>query len=152
MFDGVGALGLERVAATYEGQLAVAWNHAAGEDHHGVYPFAIDEEAEVPEVDLRPLVRAVVEDLRAGVAAAIVSARFHDTLVEATIQRVRAAVAVVGGLPIILTGGALQNPRLAEGIAHGLADLDVRLHGEVPPGDGGIALGQALAADAMCRH
>lgn len=26
MFDGVGALGLGRVAATYEGQLAVAWN------------------------------------------------------------------------------------------------------------------------------
>jgi hydrogenase maturation protein HypF len=152
MFDGVGALGLARVAATYEGQLAVAWNHAAGEEHHGVYPFAIDEEGEVPEIDLRPLVRAVVEDVRAGVTAGIVSARFHDALVEATIQRVRAAVTAVGRLPIVLTGGALQNPRLAEGIAHGLADLDVHVHGEVPPGDGGIALGQALVADAMCRH
>jgi hydrogenase maturation protein HypF len=65
---------------------------------------------------------------------------------------VRAAVAVCGRLPIVLTGGAFHNPRLTEGVAHALADLDVRTHGEVPPGDGGRALGQALAADAIARH
>jgi hydrogenase maturation protein HypF len=60
-------------------------------------------------------------------------------------------VASSGRLPVVLTGGAFQNPRLAEGVRGALADLDVRLHGEVPPGDGGIALGQALIADAMTR-
>jgi hydrogenase maturation protein HypF len=158
MFDGIGALGLGRSGTTYEGQLAVAWNVAADEDAHGVYPFDVDvdvdadEPSELPEIDLRPLVRAVVGELRSGVAPAIISARFHDTLIAATVQRVRAAVATYGRLPIVLTGGALQNPRLAEGIAHGLADLEVHVHGEVPPGDGGIALGQALAADAIAAR
>ena len=50
----------------------------------------------------------------------------------------------------MLTGGCFQNARLAEGVLRRLQrDFDVRLHGEVPPGDGGIALGQALVADAV---
>lgn len=52
----------------------------------------------------------------------------------------------------LLTGGAFCNPLLAEGLRRELADLDVRTHGEVPPGDGGIALGQALVADAIARQ
>jgi hydrogenase maturation protein HypF len=152
LFDGFGALGLARSAATYEGQIAVAWNLAAAPGDHGVYPFAVENQGEPPEIDVRPLVRAAVGELVAGVAPGLVSARFHDTLIAATIDRVRAAIAAHGRLPIVLTGGAFHNPRLAEGVRGGLADLDVYMHGEVPPGDGGIALGQALVADAIARH
>ncbi|HUJ58660.1 MAG TPA: carbamoyltransferase HypF [Kofleriaceae bacterium] len=146
-FDGIAALALGRGRVSHEGQLAVAWNLAAAPGDHGAYPFAI---AEGSQIDLRPLVRAVIADLVAGVPPELVSARFHATLVAATIDRVRAAVAAHGRLPVVLTGGAFANPLLAEGIARGLgADgLDVRLHGEVPCGDGGIALGQAIVAGA----
>jgi hydrogenase maturation protein HypF len=140
---------------TYEGQIAVAWNLAAEPGDHGGYPFAVVEDPVadgLASIDLRPMVREVVADLIAGVAAAIVSARFHDTLIAATVEQVKLAAAVHGRLPIVLTGGAFQNVRLAEGVARGLAGLDVHLHGEVPPGDGGIALGQVLVADAIARR
>jgi hydrogenase maturation protein HypF len=146
-FDGIGALGLARPVAAYEGQLAVAWNLAAS-GSAPAYPFTITN----GEIDLRPLVREVVDDLRAATPTATISARFHATLIAATIDRVRAAIADVGKLPIVLTGGAFHNPLLANGIRSGLADLDVRVHGEVPPGDGGIALGQALVAAAQQMH
>lgn len=146
-FDGIAALCLERPYAAYEGELAVAWNCAADRDP-GRYPFAVDDGV----IDLRPLVRGVVADLQALVPVSAISARFHATIVAATIDRVRAAVAEVGELPVLLTGGAFHNPLLAEGIRRGLAEFDVRLHGEVPPGDGGIALGQALVADAQVRR
>ena len=139
---------MSRGGSCYEGQVAVAWNVAA-DGAHGVYPFAVA--GELPAIDLRPLVRAVVGDLQAGVPPSVVSARFHDTLIVATVERVRAVVEARGRLPIVLTGGAFQNPRLAEGIGRSLCDLDVYVHGEVPPGDGGIALGQALVADAIAR-
>jgi len=149
-FDGMGAIGLARPISTYEGQVAVAWNTALAPGDHGRYPFAVDAN-EVDEVDLRPLVRAAVTELIAGVAPGVISARFHATLIAATIDRVRATVASHGRLPIVLTGGAFQNPQLAEGVRAGLADLQVVGHADVPPGDGGISLGQALIADAITR-
>ncbi|MBL0212338.1 MAG: carbamoyltransferase HypF [Myxococcales bacterium] len=151
-FDGIGALGLRRTHASYEGQLAVAWNLVAAPDDHGAYPFDITDEATLPAIDLRPLVRGVVADLLDEVAPAIISARFHATLIRATVERVRAAIAIHGRIPVVLTGGAFHNPQLADGIRRGLADLEVHVHGDVPPGDGGIALGQALVADAVARH
>jgi hydrogenase maturation protein HypF len=147
-FDGIGALGLARPHSTYEGQVAVAWNTAITPGDHGRYAFAV----EGIEVDLRPLVRAAVDDLLVGVTPGVISARFHATLIAATIDRVRAAVASYGPLPIVLTGGAFQNPQLAEGVRAGLADLSVFSHADVPPGDGGIALGQTLIADAITRY
>ena len=58
----------------------------------------------------------------------------------------------VGHLPVVLTGGCFQNARLAEGLKAALEpECKVYLHRQVPPGDGGIALGQMLVADATTR-
>jgi len=148
-FDALGALGLERPRATYEGQVALDWNLAADEAETGSYPFELAEEGGLVQADLRPLVRGAVEDLAAGIAPGRVSARFHEAMADVAAAMVRRAVREHGRLPLVLTGGCFQNARLAEGVLRRLqGELDVRLHGEVPPGDGGIALGQALVADA----
>jgi hydrogenase maturation protein HypF len=53
---------------------------------------------------------------------------------------------------VVLTGGCFQNAYLAERIGAELSgSFKVYLHGQVPPGDGGLALGQALVADAVAR-
>jgi len=144
MFDGVAALALRRRDAAYEGELAVAWNLAAGPPR-APYPWSISD----GEVDLRATIRAIVAELEAGVEISAISASFHATLIAATIACIRAAIAELGTrLPVVLTGGAFANPLLAEGIRDGVPELDVRLHREVPPGDGGLALGQAMVAAA----
>jgi hydrogenase maturation protein HypF len=151
-FDALGALGLGRPRATYEGQVALEWNLAAEEAETGSYPFALGEEGGLVGADLRPLVRAAVFDLLSGVRPGRVSARFHEGMADVAAALVRRAAAAHGRLPVVLTGGCFQNARLAEGVRRRLeGDFDVRLHGEVPPGDGGIALGQALVADAVAR-
>jgi hydrogenase maturation protein HypF len=55
---------------------------------------------------------------------------------------------------VVLAGGCFQNPRLAEGIAHKLRQLDRRVYlpAKIPPGDGGLALGQALVANALLEE
>jgi hydrogenase maturation protein HypF len=149
-FDAVGALGLAKPRATYEGQLALEWNLAAGDDDRRSYPFELAEDAGLLSADLRPIVRAAVGDLVRCVPAARVSARFHEAMADVAVALVRRAARVHGRLPVVLTGGCFQNARLAEGVLRRLRDdYDVILHGEVPPGDGGIALGQALVADAV---
>jgi hydrogenase maturation protein HypF len=105
------------------------------------------------EIDWRPLVRALIGDLRRGVAVGRVSGRFHETLAAAAEAVVRAAAQRVGRLPVVLTGGCFQNALLAERVAARLEpDFAVLRHGEVPPGDGGLALGQVLVADAIARE
>jgi hydrogenase maturation protein HypF len=149
-FDATGALGLGRPRASYEGQVALEWNLAADEGEKAAYPFALEETGGLVQADLRPLVRAAVEDLVGGVAPGRVSARFHEGMADVAAALVRRAAAGDGRLPVVLSGGCFQNARLAEGVLRRLeGDFDVRLHGEVPPGDGGIALGQALVADAV---
>jgi hydrogenase maturation protein HypF len=148
-FDALGALGLGRARSTYEGQVALEWNLAAGMEPAEAYPFELGAEEAVLRVDLRPMVRAAVADLVGGVAAGRVSARFHETMAEAAAVTVRGALRDRGRLPVVLTGGCFQNERLVEGVLRRLPGALVLRHGEVPPGDGGVALGQAVVADAV---
>jgi hydrogenase maturation protein HypF len=151
-FDAVGALVLSRAVSRYEGQIALEWNLAADPRERGCYTWKFDDGAAPWMIDLRPMVREIVGDLMAGRPAGVISARFHNTLAIATAETVRRVSRAHGRYPVVLTGGCFQNARLAESVLAELeADFTVALHGEVPPGDGGIALGQALVADAQTR-
>jgi hydrogenase maturation protein HypF len=147
-FDAAGALALGRGASRFEGQVAMALEAAAGGDPAAPYPFDIEAGA-VEQLDLRATWRALAADVLAGVPPGAISARFHATLVRAGAELVRRAARRAGMLPIVLTGGCFQNARLAEGLLGELSGaFRVCQHGQVPPGDGGIALGQAIVADA----
>ncbi|MGD0670983.1 MAG: carbamoyltransferase HypF [Candidatus Binatus sp.] len=151
-FDAFGALVLGLTQANYEGQVAMRLEWAADSAERAHYRFDVDRNSSPWEIDLRQAVRDAVRDLLRGVGAGVIAARFHNTLVCAAAEVVRAASASVGRVPIVLTGGCFQNARLAEGIASALArNFDVYTHRSVPPGDGGIALGQAMVADARTR-
>lgn len=152
-FDAIGALVLARGVARYEGEIALAWNLAAGAAAAEPYPFeiatALRGAGAIEEVDLRPLVRATVDDLGAGIPARVISGRFHATLAAAGAALVRQAVRRLGSHPVALSGGCFQNALLAELLVAALQpDHRVLMHGEVPPGDGGLALGQAWVAAA----
>jgi len=149
-FDAFGALALSRPISTFEGQLAVAWNHAVSDSVRDAYPFRLDRSKTPMEVDLRPAVRETVEELLSGIASGDVSARFHNTLIRITVELVEGFLAELGDLPVVLTGGVFQNATLSSGIVEKLSSkIKLLRHGQVPPGDGGIALGQALIADAF---
>jgi len=152
LFDGLGALVLGRGKSRFEGEVALAWNLAADPVAHGSYPFAIDTRSSPLELDLRPTVRAIVEEHLRGVPASTISAKFHDTLAQATATLVGLVRDRVGEFPVVLTGGCFQNARLAESLTAALEpDFQVHLPRRVPPGDGGIALGQVVVADATTR-
>lgn len=152
-FDGIGSLVLERADSRYEGQIALEWNVVADPAEDRRYGFEVDR-TEMPwTIDMRPMVREIVHEVIARVPAPIISAGFHNTIAAATIDLVRGAAAAHGRLPVVLSGGCFQNPRLAETVANGLSsDLTVYLHSRVPSGDGGIALGQAVVANAIARR
>jgi len=146
-FDAIGALVLGLDRAAFEGQVALALDLAAARGSHGRYPFSIDTGVAPWQVDLRETTRAVVVDLIRRRGAPVIAARFHDTLVAAAAALVRRAIEERGPLPVVLSGGCFQNARLTEGVVRALEPLvPVYVHRRVPPGDGGLALGQAAVA------
>lgn len=150
-FDAFGALFLGRSKASFEGQIALEWNQAADPDVTRAYPFDVND-GSCREIDLRQAVRAALADSARGEAPSAISAAFHNTIAEATAVVVRRAAADYGRLPVVASGGCFQNARLAESIQAALSpEHRVLLHERVPPGDGGIALGQAVIADALTR-
>ncbi len=151
-FDGFGSLFLARPFSRHEGQVAFAWNVAANPAEPGSYPYALDLSTRPPELDLRPTLRAAVDDFLSGASPGTISGRFHNTLAKGTGALVKRAVESTGDLPVVLTGGCFQNALLAERILGELAGLRVLLHRRVPPGDGGLALGQAVVAAALARE
>jgi hydrogenase maturation protein HypF len=151
-FDAFGALFLGRPESRFEGQVALEWNGAADASEMEAFPFEISA-GDVRTLDLRPSVRAAVEAFVSGVSPAAISGRFHNTVARATVELLRACAAPEGALPVVLTGGCFQNALLAERVGSGLSrDFRVYLHRDVPPGDGGLAVGQALVADALGRR
>ncbi|HEX7809233.1 MAG TPA: carbamoyltransferase HypF, partial [Thermoanaerobaculia bacterium] len=151
-FDAIGALVLGMPVARYEGEVAFRWNMVADDAERGRYPIVIRDGAAPWEIDPRPIVRGVFDDLFAHCSPATISGRFHNTIAAATIELARAALSMHGDMPVVLSGGCFQNARLAESILDALRpDVRVFMNHNVPPGDGGIALGQAFIADAQLR-
>jgi len=143
-FDAFGALFLGMPESRYEGEVALRWNLIADPSERGRYPIGVGF-----EIDPRPMVRAAVDDHLRGVSPATISARFHNTLARATIEIARA---MHRDMPVVLSGGCFANARLTNTILDGLRTAArVFMNRSVPPGDGGIALGQVLVAHARMR-
>ena len=94
-------------------------------------------------VDWEPMVRWVLEDRSRGLPAGLISARFHNALVESIVAVAR----LVGEERVVLSGGCFQNRYLTERAVSALSDVGFRpyWHQRVPPNDGGISLGQIVA-------
>lgn len=145
LFDAVSSLlGLCQVMS-FEGQAAMKLEYAAESIRSaGVYDFSIDAESTPYVLDWEPMLRSIITDLQSAVAPEIIAARFHCTLAEMITK-----VAIrIGALRVVITGGCFQNRYFTE---HTLACLqrsgiEAFMHERVPPNDGGIALGQIIAA------
>jgi hydrogenase maturation protein HypF len=153
LFDAVAAIVGVRDVARYEGQAAIELEQLADRAERGLYRTPFDQT--VPcRLPGPALVRAVVDDLRAGTAPAIVAARFHNA-VAALVVEVCCAVRAARGLSLVaLSGGVFQNLLLLERTVDGLEQHGFRVlrHSRVPPNDGGISYGQAVVAAARLRR
>lgn len=154
LFDAVASLLDLRQVTRYEGQAAMELEFLAdGRPAGSPYPFDVSNPptAETPWViDWGPMLLGILNDIRIGADHRHIAARFHDTLVEMIVAVARES----GECRVVLTGGCFQNERLLESAVHRLADegLEPYWHRHVPPNDGGIALGQAVAAAAALEQ
>jgi hydrogenase maturation protein HypF len=140
LFDAVACIAGVARENRFEGQAAMLLENEIGS-------LRVGEAYSLSGGDWGPLIQAVVSDRRAGAAAAVISAKFHNALA----NWIRQVAAQSGTKQVVLSGGVFQNRYLTERAAAALeADgFTVYTHRQVPPNDGGIALGQAVMSRAM---
>jgi hydrogenase maturation protein HypF len=148
LFDAVAAIcGLPPVIS-FEGQAAMALEFIADPDEESEYPLPVT--GATPAIaDWEPMARAILADRTAGVPAGKISARFHNTLAGLAVSVAERQ----GDRQVVLTGGCFQNAPLAARVHRRLLEggFEVYIHHQVPPGDGGIALGQLMVAGRRVR-
>jgi hydrogenase maturation protein HypF len=147
LFDAVAALSGVRSSSTYEGQAAIELEARADPAEPGHYAIPVDDEL---VLDARPAIRAVLRDAARGLAASVISARFHRGLAEATARACAELARRTGTTVVVLGGGVWANRRLLEATVARLEDRDLRVlvPERLPPGDGGLSYGQAAVAAA----
>jgi hydrogenase maturation protein HypF len=150
LFDAVAALIGLRQDAKFEGQAAMELEFAQDSiKTDKCYPFAVtditSESATSRRIlDVKLTVLAMIDDVRAGVPIGEISAVFHNTLAEMIVN----VAQWVGEDRIVLTGGCFQNKTLLERTIDRLLveGFQPYWHRDIPLNDGGIALGQIMAA------
>jgi hydrogenase maturation protein HypF len=153
LFDAVASIAGLRHEVTYEGQAALELEMAALEGISESYPFEIGVESPW-EIDMRPAIERLVQEVQMKVAVGLMAAKFHNTVV-ALIVEVCRRLRLTDGLNLVcLGGGTFQNAYLLEQLVPALRDrgFEVYLNRKVPTNDGGIAFGQAAVANAMVQR
>jgi len=146
LFDAAAALLCGRGRVSFEGQAAIELEALAAAvtiDPRRGATGGVEVRWEGDQLVLDPA--ELILDLLAAEPGPEAAARFHDALGHATAV---AAALLAGrhGLGVVaLTGGVFQNARLTQIVAGALRerDLEVLVHRQVPPNDGGISIGQA---------
>jgi hydrogenase maturation protein HypF len=149
LFDAVAALIGIRSIVNYEAQAAIELEMAAHDStDEGVYPFDLMKQDSGWEIGTRTLFESIVQDIGNQVHPNDISRRFHNGLAAVfaeLAEHIRSSSALNR---VCLSGGCFQNTLLFESLRGLLRqrDFEVYFHTEVPAGDGGLSLGQALVA------
>ena len=163
LFDAVSALLGFCTASRYEGECAILLETATATE-----AAAIAAGVETPCADFlpsfavesgpdgmlllnpAPVLSGLVDALAAGIRPERLALAFHQTLCASVAALADRLARACGTQTIALSGGVFQNRLLTESLVDALnaRGLHVRLQHQVPPNDGGLALGQAYVA---CR-
>lgn len=147
--------------ATYEGEPAIeleaaAWR-ALGSGSTcptgNMASFSVTESSRPDDchvLNSRPLIKALLEGIRAGVPAGRLALDFHIAIARSSTRIAREICAREGLDTVVLSGGVFMNRLLLQLLTHELKDagLAVLVPHSVPVNDGCIAYGQAAIARA----
>jgi hydrogenase maturation protein HypF len=160
LFDAVAALVGIRQEVNYEAQaaieleMAMASLEAAFPEDKAAYPIKLMPEGDHWIIGTRPLFEALLEDLGRGVPVGTISRRFHNGLVEGFVQIAILLRKKTALNRVCLSGGTFNNIYLSQRLEARLSEIgfEVYTQKEVPPGDGGLSLGQAVVAGAKLHE
>ncbi len=150
LFDAVSSLLGICDVITYEGEAAIELEMLADDSVEDRYHWPLPRSKFPIVIDQEPIFCDIIDDLKAGVPIAVISAKFHNAVAE-MVSGVCCLIRERDGLSkVALSGGVFQNVYLLKRTLSHLQrkGFELYIHHQVPSNDGGIALGQAVIANA----
>jgi hydrogenase maturation protein HypF len=149
LFDAVAAVIGVRQQVNYEAQAAIELEMSIdreGDDE--AYPFDVLNETKPWKISTKPVFEALIADLKLKVPTGAISRRFHNGLVQTFVSLATDIRSQSGLNRVCLSGGTFHNIYLSEELEAELSleGFEVYSQRDVPAGDGGLSLGQALIA------
>ncbi len=153
LFDGIAAIIGIRDTVRFEGQAAMELEMIAAPEEKGLYDWQWTRADDHYLIDPGMLVNQVVTDCTDNVPAAVISSRFHNTLTQLFAGLCSEIRAETGLDRVVMSGGVFQNTTLLSALSAALAKTGFKVYSQklVPANDGGISLGQAIAAAAKVK-
>jgi len=155
LFDAVAALIGIRQQVNYEAQAAIELEMAiAAPGSSDAYSFKVLSGGDGRIIGTGPLFEAIVGDLERNVPVGEISRKFHEGLINTFVRIAQQLRDEQGFNRVCLSGGTFHNVYLSERLEAYLSEAGfaVFTHHEVPAGDGGLSLGQALIAAAGTKR
>ena len=153
LFDAIAAILGIRNVVNYEAQGAIELEAIASQLVTDSYSFSIEDNQIGPcLISAAPVVNGVIQDMRQHMPKGDISAKFHNSIVEMSVE-ICQKIRLKTGIPaVVLSGGVWQNMILLQKTINCLqkSNFQVFWHHQVPTNDGGISLGQvAIAANLI---
>lgn len=151
LFDCVAAILNIRCVITYDAQAAIELENILDTKVEDGYSYTIDEENGIYQVDYKSILLGILNDIENKMAPASISAKFHNTIGNLTIDLVCKLSDRYGVKIVVLSGGVFENNYLLTYILKGLHEKDMKVYynQQIPTNDSGISVGQLGIVDAM---
>jgi len=151
LFDCVSALINLRDYNTYDAQSAIELENIADTNVVDSYLYLIKENKKEVILRYKEILNGVLCDLEHSKHQSYISAKFHNTIRNATLDCIEQISKKYGINNIVLSGGVFENTLLLNGITEGIRRLGLYPYYNklVPINDGGISFGQAAVAAEM---
>ena len=149
LFDGVAALLGKGKKIHYEAEPAIWLEHQVKVLGEESYPYDINEEDKNRWViGFDKMLKALMEDQDKGENITTLAVKFHQTIIEMTIEMCGKLRCIYNINQVALSGGVFQNQLILEGCMSGLIKKGFQVYWQqqVPTNDGGISLGQCALA------
>lgn len=149
LFDAMSALLGINTQMQYEGQPAMELEGIAQPQEKGKYQFSLQQTQDsVLLLQGAEILLQAWDDHKKHTSPSIISARFHNTIAQATAEISYRIAQEQGIYDVFLSGGCFQNALLLEKTISSLQGkkLEVHTHRLLSPNDEGISYGQAIIA------
>lgn len=150
LFDAVGALLGICPINHYEGQAAIELE-AYATQKAGKYSYNIDYEEDMWIMNSLPMWPELLTDIEKDLPVGEIAYKFHLTMVQMFTDILQKVREESGLNRVVLSGGVFHNQIILVELLHSLqaAGFTAYHHQQLPPGDGGLSLGQAIIASEV---